>query len=66
VTRRHGLMGPNTVRVVALVLAVGMASTVGGPYLVQAGVPLLVVIALSLLVLAVPLLAIVRSERSRR
>ena len=65
-TRRHGLFGPNAIRIIALVLAVGMASTVGAPYLIQAGVPLLGVVALSLLVLAVPLVAILRSEKSRR
>ncbi|WP_406689181.1 hypothetical protein REH65_23980 [Saccharopolyspora sp. ID03-671] len=65
-TRRHGLFGPNAVRVIALVLAVGIAFTVGGPYLIQAGVPLLGVIALSLVVLGVPVVAIVRSEKSRR
>ncbi|SFS33255.1 hypothetical protein [Saccharopolyspora flava] len=64
--RRHGLFGPNAVRVIALVLAVGMASSIGAPYLIQAGVPLAVVIALIVLVLAVPVLAIVRSEKSRR
>ncbi|MBQ0924743.1 hypothetical protein [Saccharopolyspora endophytica] len=65
-TRRHGLMGPNAIRITALVLAVGMASTVGAPYLIQAGVPLLGVVALSALVFAVPLVAILRSEKSRR
>lgn len=65
-TRRHGLLGPNAVRVVALVLAVGMASAVGAPYLIQAGVPVLGVVALTVLVLGIPLVAILRSERSRR
>ena len=65
-TRRHGLFGPNAIRIIALVLAVGMASTVGAPYLIQAGVPVLGVVALTVLVLGIPLVAILRSERSRR
>ncbi|RRO16038.1 hypothetical protein EIL87_13240 [Saccharopolyspora rhizosphaerae] len=65
-TRRHGLFGPNTVRIIALVLALGLASSIGAPYLIQAGVPLPAVIVLCLVVLAVPVLAILRSEKSKR
>ncbi|MFC7340609.1 hypothetical protein [Saccharopolyspora griseoalba] len=61
-TRRHGLMGPNTVRVIGLVLAVGMAAGVGGPYLVQAGVPIWAVMLLVLLALGVPIFAMSRDK----
>ncbi|MGP4020235.1 hypothetical protein [Saccharopolyspora sp. 5N708] len=64
--RRHGLMGPRAVRVIALVLAVGMIAGIGAPYLLQAGVPLWTVLLLVLIVLAVPIVAVARSDRSRR
>jgi hypothetical protein len=66
VTRRHGLLGPAAIRVIALVLAVGMIAGIGAPYLVQAGVPLWAVLVLVLIVLAVPVVAVARSERSRQ
>jgi hypothetical protein len=62
VTRRYGLMGPNAVRVIALVLAVGMAGGLGGPYLVQAGVPIWTVLLLVLLALGVPIFAMSRDK----
>ncbi|MEV0703476.1 hypothetical protein AB0I53_36945 [Saccharopolyspora sp. NPDC050389] len=65
-TRRGGLLGPTAVRVVALVLAVGMIAGIGAPYLLQAGVSLWAVLLLVLIVLAVPVVAVVRSDRSRR
>ncbi|MCI2420476.1 hypothetical protein MOQ72_23795 [Saccharopolyspora sp. K220] len=65
-TRRHGLLGPTAIRVIALVLAVGMIAGIGAPYLVQAGVPLWAVLLLVLIVLAVPIVAVTRADRSRR
>ncbi|GAA0520609.1 hypothetical protein [Saccharopolyspora thermophila] len=65
-TRRHGLLGPGAVRVIALVLALGMVIGIGAPYLVQAGFSGWAVLFLSALVLAVPLLAVAHSERTRR
>ncbi|MEU5850182.1 hypothetical protein [Saccharopolyspora shandongensis] len=65
-TRRGGLLGPTGVRVIALVLAIGMIAGIGAPYLLQAGVPLWTVLLLVLIVLAVPIVAVVRAERSRR
>ena len=61
-TRRHGLMGPNTVRVIAFVLAFGMAAGLGVPYLVQAGVPIWTVLLLVLLALGIPVLAMARDK----
>ncbi|GAA2355482.1 hypothetical protein GCM10009854_36940 [Saccharopolyspora halophila] len=61
-SRRYGLMGPNTVRIVALVLAVGMAAGMGIPYLVQAGVPVWTAVLLAVAVLAVPIIAMNRDK----
>lgn len=65
-TRRHGLLGPRAVRAIALVLALGMIAGLGAPYLLQAGVPLWVVLLLVLIVLAVPVVAVARGDRTRR
>lgn len=62
--RRHGLMRPDgAARVVALILAVGMVAGVASTYLVQAGLPMWLVVLAVLLVLAVPVVAAVRSGR---
>jgi hypothetical protein len=66
VTRRHGLLGPSAIRVIAAVLAVGMIAGLGAPYLLEAGVPLWAVLLLVLIVLAVPVVAVARTDRSRR
>ncbi|QIZ34041.1 hypothetical protein [Saccharopolyspora sp. ASAGF58] len=65
-TRRHGLLGPRAVRLIALVLALVMIAGLGAPYLLQAGVPLWMVLLLVLIVLAVPVVAVARSDRTRR
>ncbi|MGW3467887.1 hypothetical protein ACWDKQ_05315 [Saccharopolyspora sp. NPDC000995] len=65
-TRRCGLLGPRAVRVIALVLALGMIAGLGAPYLLQAGVPLWAVLLLVLIVLAVPVVAVTRGDRTRR
>lgn len=66
-SRRCGLLRPGLVtRCVAVVLAVGLVAGFTLPYLVQAGVPLWTGVLLSLVVLAVPVIAVVRADREQR
>ncbi|MER7014662.1 hypothetical protein ABT324_24820 [Saccharopolyspora sp. NPDC000359] len=65
-TRRHGMLSQRAAKLIATVLAFGMIAGIGAPYLLQAGFPLWVVLLLVLVVLAVPVVAVLNSERSRR
>ncbi|RKT86173.1 hypothetical protein SAMN05421805_10266 [Saccharopolyspora antimicrobica] len=65
-TRRHGMLGQRAVKLIATVLAFGMIAGIAAPYLLQAGFPLWTVLLLVLIVLAVPVVAVLHSERSRR
>lgn len=59
--RRDGV-----VKAIALLLAVGMVLGFASTYLAQAGVPGWLIILLVLVVLAVPVVAAVRSRRRER
>ncbi|GAA0512204.1 hypothetical protein GCM10009533_08790 [Saccharopolyspora spinosporotrichia] len=66
-TRRRGLMRRDgVVKAIALLLAVGMVLGFASTYLAQAGVPGWLIILLVLVVLAVPVVAAVRSGRRER
>lgn len=65
-TRRSGMMSQRTIRLIAIVLAVGLVSGMGAPYLIQAGFPLWTVLLLVVIVLAIPVTAVLYAERSRR
>jgi hypothetical protein len=56
-------MSGRTTRIVALLLALGMVAGFASTYLVEAGVPGWLVIIVSVLVLAVPVLAVWYSDR---
>ncbi|MGW1677470.1 hypothetical protein [Saccharopolyspora sp. NPDC002376] len=59
-------MSQRTIRLIAIVLAVGLVSGMGAPYLIQAGFPLWTVLLLVVIVLAIPVTAVLYAERSRR
>lgn len=52
-------------RVVALLLAIGVVAGFSSTYLVQAGVPGWLILALTVLALAVPIIAAARSSRRK-
>nr|WP_218888933.1 hypothetical protein [Saccharopolyspora hordei] len=60
------MLSQRTIRLVAVLLAVGLVSGMGAPYLLQAGFPLWTVLLLVVVVLAVPVAAVLHSERSSR
>lgn len=64
-TRRYGLIrqGAGT-RIVATFLVFGLIAGFGVPQLAQAGVPVWGVLVLGVLVVAVPVYFVVRSERA--
>ncbi|MDA3624522.1 hypothetical protein OU415_03670 [Saccharopolyspora sp. WRP15-2] len=59
-------MSQRTIRLIALVLAIGLISGMGAPYLIQAGFSVWAVLLLVLIVLAIPVTAVLYAERSRR
>ena len=61
-TRKHGLMSSGKfTRVVALLLALGLVVGFAASYLSQAGVPGWMIVVISLVVLAVPVVAVLYS-----
>ncbi|MER5392628.1 hypothetical protein [Saccharopolyspora sp. NPDC002686] len=60
------MMSQRTIRLIALVLAIGLISGMGAPYLIQAGFSVWAVLLLVLIVLAIPVTAVLYAERSRR